>query len=108
MRAHDEIVLGKIQKHAKSCSQFVGAMNFAEFSRDEKTVSACVFGLSQIGELVGKLSAEFVKANTEIPWQKIRGLRNRIVHDYDGVQLNIIWDVIKDFLPNLIKFTVNK
>lgn len=44
-------------------------------------VEACVFNLSQIGELVNKLDKEFIESYPEIPWFKMRGLRNRIVHD---------------------------
>jgi len=57
-------------------------------------VEACVFNLSQIGELVNKLDKEYVLKCNEIPWFKMRGLRNRIVHDYEGVNLNLIWEII--------------
>jgi len=78
-------------------------MVLEEFSSDPKTISACVFNLSQIGELVTRIEPEFLNRNSHIPWYKIRGMRNRIVHDYEGIQLNIVWDVIVDFLPGLIK-----
>lgn len=53
-------------------------------------VEACVFNLSQIGELVNKLDKDYISKYPEISWFKIRGLRNGIVHDYEGVNLNII------------------
>ena len=59
--------------------------------------------LSQMGELVRKLDDQFIKEHTSIPWNQIRGLRNRIVHDYEGVNLILIWDVIKIDLPELKK-----
>jgi uncharacterized protein with HEPN domain len=65
-------------------------------------VAACVLNLSQIGELVGRLDAEFMEKNKQIPWRKIKGMRNRIIHDYDDIRLNIVWDVLVDFLPELI------
>ena len=102
MNALEKQIIEKINKYANQTLIFVRGMTLEKFSSDEKTVSACVFNLSQIGELVGKLSEEFVDKHSEIPWRKIKGLRNRIVHDYDGIQLNIIWDVIKNFLPKLI------
>ncbi len=58
-------------------------------------VEACVFNLSQIGELVNKLDKEYLSKHHEIPWLKMRGLRNRIVHDYEGVNLNLIWEIIE-------------
>ena len=57
-------------------------------------VEACVFNLSRIGELVNKLDKEYLSKHNEVPWFKIRGLRNRIVHDYEGVNLNLIWEII--------------
>jgi uncharacterized protein with HEPN domain len=49
------------------------------------------------------LDDEFIEANAKIPWRKIKGMRNKIAHDYEGIQLNIIWDVLEDFLPTLIE-----
>ncbi|NLN82250.1 MAG: DUF86 domain-containing protein, partial [Clostridiales bacterium] len=77
-------------------------MTFDEFSDDLKTVSACVFALSQIGELVTRLNPEFIEANSHIPWHKMKGMRNRIIHDYEGIKLNIVWDVLVDFIPELL------
>jgi len=99
----DRVILEKIKTYAAQAIQFKGGMTFEEFSNDLKTISACVFNLSQIGELVSRLDVEFVETNSQIPWRKIKGMRNRIVHDYEGVRLNIVWDVLVDFLPELIK-----
>lgn len=57
-------------------------------------VEACVFNLSQIGELVNKIDKEFISKHPQIPWFKMRGLRNRIVHDYEGINLKLIWEII--------------
>ena len=73
------------------------------FSNDIKTISACVFQLSQIGELAGKLDSDFVEQTSHIPWRKIKNMRNKIIHDYEGVQLNIVWDVLTEFLLELIE-----
>ena len=54
-------------------------------------VEACVFNLSQISELASKLDDDFVNKYPEIPWLKMRGLRNRIVHDYEGVNLKSLY-----------------
>jgi len=102
MTKHNEIILAKIKLYAVQTRQFLGGMDFLEFSNDDKTIAACIFNLSQIGELAGKLESNFIETTVHIPWRKIRGMRNRIVHDYEGVQLNIIWDVLINFLPELI------
>ena len=48
-------------------------------------VEACVFNLSQIGELVRHLDRDFIEQHSDVPWAQMRGLRNRIIHDYEGV-----------------------
>jgi uncharacterized protein with HEPN domain len=48
------------------------------------------------------LPDELKEANDEVDWHKIRGLRNRIVHGYFGINYNIIWSIIEDYLPELI------
>jgi len=103
MKEREKILLAKIQSYARQAIQFKGDMDFLEFSGDAKTISACVFNLSQIGELTGRLDKEFVENTGLIPWRKMKGMRNRIIHDYEGIQLNIVWDVLVDFLPELVE-----
>lgn len=65
-------------------------------------VDACVFNLMQIGELAKQqLSEEAKESIKNIPWKQLYGMRNRIVHGYDGVNLNIVWETVKEDIPNL-------
>ena len=102
MKDHERIILTKINAYAKQAIAFKKGLDFDAFSDDAKTIAACAQNLGQIGELAGKLDDIFVDEHSEVPWRKIRGMRNRIVHDYEGLKLNIIWDVLEDFLPILI------
>ena len=72
-------------------------MNF----RIMRNVYATVFAISQIGELVKNISDETIKKYNNIEWIVIKSLRNKIVHDYDGIKLNLIWDIINNDLINL-------
>ena len=103
MKEHEKVILEKIKIYAVQAIQFIGDMSFEDFSKDAKTIAACVLNLSQIGELAGRLNDTFLEENKQIPWRKIKGMRNKIVHDYEGIQLNIVWDVLVDFLPELIE-----
>jgi len=87
-------ILLKIIKYINSILKYTNNVNYAEFRNNSMMVEACVFNLSQIGELVNKLDKVFISNHPEVPWFKIKGLRNRIVHDYEGVNLNLIWDII--------------
>lgn len=54
-----------------------------------------------MGELVNRLDDDFLEKNATIPWHQIRGLRNRIVHDYEGVNLKLVWEILENDLPEL-------
>lgn len=75
-------------------------MTFETYSNDMKTIDATVLVISQIGELVKNLDNDFQKEYSNIKWHILKGLRNRIVHDYEGVKINLIWSIIsKDLQP---------
>ena len=66
---------------------------------------AMAFCILQIGELAGKLSEELrMASDEEIPWAKIRGMRNIVVHDYGNIDLDILWSVVNNDIPSLRAF----
>lgn len=67
-------------------------------------IEACVFNLMQIGELAKTSLSEHIKSQiSSIPWKQIYGMRNRIVHGYDGIEMKIVWETIEYDLPVLKK-----
>ena len=90
---NQKIILKTID-YIDSILKYTNNVDYAEFKNNSMMVEACIFNLSQIGELVNKLDKEYISINPEVPWFKMRGLRNRIVHDYEGVNLNLIWEII--------------
>lgn len=98
-----EIVVQKLITHTRKILGYCDGVSYAQFSADSKLVEACVFNLSQMGELSNRIDATFAQAHPEIPWRQIYGLRNRLVHDYEGVNLTLIWEIIHDDLPPLLK-----
>lgn len=71
------------------------------FSKDRKTQDAVVRNLEIVGEASSRLPEEFRNLHRDIPWALLRGLRNRIVHAYFGVDLQLVWEIIVDDLPTL-------
>ena len=71
------------------------------FLADEKTIDAVVRNLEIIGEAARRLPAEFAAAHPDISWRQIAGLRNRIVHEYFGLDLDIVWHIVEHDLPQL-------
>ncbi len=70
------------------------------FSKDLKTVDAVVRNLEIIGEAVKKIPQEIKDQNPNIEWKKIAGLRDILIHEYFGIDTDIIWDVIQNKLPS--------
>jgi len=97
------IVLSKILKYAQDAIQYVNGMDYELFVADSKTLSATAFALGQIGELAKNASDNTQSTTSAINWRGMRGLRNRIVHDYENIDLKMLWDVIKTDLPDLVK-----
>ena len=75
------------------------------FMADREFQYAMAFCILQIGELAGKLSEELrMSSDDKIPWAKIRGMRNIVVHDYGSIDLDILWSVINSDIPGLKAF----
>jgi uncharacterized protein with HEPN domain len=69
------------------------------FRRDLMTQDAVIRNLQVIGEAAKKVSVETRAAHPAVPWKSMTGMRDRIVHDYFGVSLEIVWDVVANHLP---------
>ena len=99
----NEIILQKMLLHVVKLIDYCTGYTYDSFSADTKLAEACVFNLSQLGELCRAADNEFVRNHPEIPWREMYGLRNRIVHDYEGVNLRLIWEIISEDIPALHK-----
>lgn len=97
----NDIIVGKFIGYTDKVLSYCEGISYEEFCKDSKLVEACVFNLSQMGELANRVDDAFADAHPSIPWRLIYGLRNRIVHDYEGVNLQLIWEIIHDDLPGL-------
>ena len=86
----------KIMDYTKSIS-------FEEFTEDSKTIDAVIRNFEIIGEAANRLPEEFKDLYQDIDWFRIRGFRNRIVHDYFGIDYSIVWQIRETYLPQLIE-----
>lgn len=101
MKSKDKLIILKILNYIQEIKSFIEGYSQEQFNQDKKTINACVFNLSQIGELAGKISEERIAENPQIEWRGIKALRNRIVHDYDGVNLNMVWGFLTSEINQL-------
>jgi len=70
-------------------------MTFEEFCADRKTTNACIRSLEVIGEATKKIPAEIRHRKPHLPWQAITGMRDKLIHEYFGVDLAIVWQTIQ-------------
>ena len=82
---------------------FTAGMNFDEFATDKKTINAVIRSLEVLGEATKHIPAPFRKKHPDIPWSKMAGLRDVLIHDYMGVDLMTVWKVVKERLPEVKK-----
>ncbi len=78
---------------------FVEEMVYETFIRDEKTIFAVVRALEIIGEAVKNIPGETRKDYPEIPWRNMAGMRDKLIHEYFGVRLDMVWKAVKEELP---------
>lgn len=76
--------------------------SYDEFINDDKTIDAVIRNFEIIGEAASRLPEEFRDHHSTIDWHKIRGFRNRIVHDYFGIDYLIVWEIKTHYLPDLL------
>ena len=82
---------------------FVAGMNFLDFSADKKTINAVIRSLEVVGEAVKKLPVSLREEHPDIPWVEIAGMRDKLIHEYFGVDLEIVWETIQGDLVSLKK-----
>lgn len=97
--------LDQMRSAADRAREFVSGMSRDDFIADTRTQMAVGMALVLIGEAAARIVAQhpdFPVDHPEIPWSKIRGMRNLVVHDYYEVELPVIWETVKVSLPALI------
>jgi uncharacterized protein with HEPN domain len=102
MRSDDLLYLGHMLDMSRKACMKVADLAREEYDNDEDLQLALVHLVQVIGEAARRVSIEGQQALPEIPWREIIGMRNRIVHDYLGIDEDIVWEVVVADLPRLI------
>ena len=99
---HPKLLLEDIIESAQKITTYTKGLTFEEFNADSMVIDAVIRNFEIIGEAANRLPEEIKDKHPNVNWHEIRGLRNRIVHHYLGINYNIIWSIKEDYLDSLI------
>ena len=98
-----EELLADIKEAAGRIGKYIGGMDYQAFLADLKTQDAVVRNVEIIGEAVKKLPKVFTAKHSGIPWKEMAGTRDKLIHDYFGVNYDILWNIAESELPGILK-----
>ncbi len=82
-------------------AQFIQGMTYEQFAQDAKTVFAVIHALGIIGEATKKVPSSVRESYTEVPWRAMAGMRDKLIHDYFGMNLVVVWKTASEDLLSL-------
>ena len=98
-----KVYLEDIIEAIAKIERYVANLTFEEFSREEIVIDATIRNFEIIGEAVKRIPENIKQKYPEVEWKKIAGLRDILIHEYSAIDLEILWDIIKNKLPDFKK-----
>ena len=98
----DIAFLSDIKEAVGRIELYIGTKSNEEFLKDIKTQDAVVRNLEIIGEATKNVSNELKRKYPQIPWKKLAGARDRLIHYYFGVNYDVVWAIVKEELPEIL------
>ena len=99
-----QLLLEDILEAAKKILSYTEGMSFDDFTNDNKTIDAVVRNFEIIGEAANRVPQDFKSDHPEIEWRRMTGLRNRIIHEYFGINYATVWKIKEENIPELADF----
>ena len=97
----DTDLLSDIREAIRRIQIYLGEISYEDFLDDSKTQDAVIRNIEIIGEAAKGVSEQVREAQQHIPWRNMAGMRDRLIHDYFGVNLDIVWQVVSEELPRI-------
>lgn len=98
----DRDYLADIANSLERIAVYTRGLTYNRFMRDHKTQDAVVRNLEVIGEAAKKVGSNFRRKHPDVPWKEMAGLRDRLIHDYLGINYEIVWNIAATELPGLL------
>ncbi len=102
-KRNEALYIKDILTAIKNIENYTQGISFKKFLNNQMIIDAVIRNLEIIGEAAKNLSSETRHSRPDIPWEDIVGMRNKIAHEYFGVDIEIIWETIQESLPELKK-----
>ena len=99
---NDQYYVQKIRKDLSFIVEHMKDVDLEELSKNEVLLDSMLFRTIQISENAKKMTDEYKMEHSQIPWNALYGLRNRIVHDYGSVILDVVYDTLKNDIPEML------
>ena len=99
---NDIAYLTDILESAKIAISYLENISFEEFETNNQTQDAVIRRLEMIGEASSRVSIQMQKTYSDLEWEKMKSMRNFLIHEYDDIDMKIVWDTVKKNLPPLI------
>jgi uncharacterized protein with HEPN domain len=96
-----DLLLEDILECCQRIKEYTKDYSFDDFIKDKKTMDAVIRNLTIIGEAISNIPSDFKTINPQIEWRNIKDLRNRMVHDYTGIDYKIVWKIITEYIEEL-------
>ena len=103
MNDRDRACLLDIVKAAELSQSFIQGMDQLSFTQDVKTQSAVLYQIAILGEAVKRISPKLRNNYPDIPWSAMAGMRDKLIHDYEGVDVERVWFTLKLSIPELLQ-----
>ncbi len=101
MKKDDSVYLMHIIDAIKRIERYVDGVSYEQFMKSNLIQAAVIREIEIIGEATKKLNQKFKEKHQDIPWKSIAGMRDKLIHDYFGVDLDAVWETVKKDIPIL-------
>lgn len=89
---------------AELIEQFLRGVEYEHFDANHEKQSAVLHQLLVVGEASKRLSIEFRESHPDVPWSRMAGMRDRLIHAYDDVDLLLVWEAVTEVLPPIVQY----
>ena len=97
-------LLLSIIKHCKKIKEKMNGLTREQFDEDEDVAQIICFNILQIGELSKNFESEFIERNNKVPWKQIKGMRDKVAHGYDKIDMDRVWNTALFDTDQLLKY----